>query len=190
MFASYFLCLLCFVTNTSNISECVKIKMPKSELKMEKWISGVIFKDGGHLWGDGCNSNCAELNPCQSLTIVLVLKHLGDRHVLYVLEIVHGLHFDDCIVVVVLQVDVQLGGKPDPVHGVVPLLLPLPWTHLHLLVGEQALVEQILDEFVLQVFSNEDQLLTSVSVRPFLVREQVSGFFQETTFLFSFFLAQ
>ena len=59
-------------------------------------------------------------------------------------------------------------GEPDLVDPVI-LLEPLPGAQLHLLVLQQAFVEQLLDDFVIQVLSNEDQLLASVSPFPCLM---------------------
>ena len=131
-------------------------KMPKWK---QRWvnvqISGVIFKHSGHLGSDGGDGDGVELDPSH-LPVVLVLKHLGHRHVGHVLEVVHGLDLDHGVVVVVLQVDEQLGGQPDPVHGVIPHLLPLARTQVHLFVCEKALVKKVLDELMLQVFPDEN----------------------------------
>ena len=59
-------------------------------------------------------------------------------------------------------------GEPDLVDPVI-LLDPLPGTQLHLLVLQQAFVEQLLDDFVVQVLSDEDQLLASISPFPCLL---------------------
>ena len=131
-------------------------KMPKWK---QRWvnvqISGVIFKHSGHLGSDGGDGDGVELDPSH-LPVVLVLKHLGHRHVGHVLEVVHGLDLDHGVVVVVLQVDEQLGGQPDPINRVVPHLLPLAGTQVHLFVCEKALVKKVLDELMLQVFPDEN----------------------------------
>merc|ERR1712165_49905 len=49
-------------------------------------------------------------------------------------------------------------------HGLHPLLR----SHHHLLVGEKALVQGLLDHFVLQALANEDEFLPPVAVRPLI----------------------
>ena len=65
--------------------------------------------------------------------------------------------------------------QPDLVNTVV-FLEPLTWSQLHLVVLQETFVEKLLNDFVVQIFSNEHQLLASVSPFPFL-RMKVDVYF-------------
>ena len=58
--------------------------------------------------------------------------------------------------------------EPNLVDTVV-FLEPLSWSQLHLIVLQQAFIKQLLNHLVIQILSNEDKLLASISPWPFLM---------------------
>ena len=89
----------------------------------------------------------------------------GSHQALHLLKVLDRVKGKDIMVQVGL---VQLGGEADPVHGVVPLLLPRTRLHLHLIIGQQTFVQQPLYCSMLKIFANENQFLASISIGPFL----------------------
>ena len=104
-------------------------------------------------------------------------KHLNNQylHLFHLLKLLEGIHFND---VVIQVIDIELGGQPDLVTGVIPdintlvishtchlspVSLPGPLPQGHLLVSQETRVQDPLHHPVLQILANEDELLNTFS---------------------------
>lgn len=97
-------------------------------------------------------------------------------HLFHLLKLLEGVHFND---VVIQVIDIELGGQPDLVAGVIPdintlvishtchlspVSLPGPLPQGHLLVSQETRVQDPLHHPVPQILANEDELLASVTI--------------------------
>ena len=98
-------------------------------------------------------------------------------HLFHLLKLLKGVHFNDFVIQVI---DIELGGQPDLVAGVIPdmntlvishtchlspaVSLPGPLPQGHLLVSQETRVQDPLHHPVPQILANEDELLASVTI--------------------------